>query len=133
MTDPEKQKTRWICYIDLLCFRQNWINVFSAYSKCLEEINNDINYKDLTNYTWFSDTFILYTQDDSSESFLLLEQKVRWFIFFLISYGIPLRGSISFEDFYADDYYNYTGNDIDYVSIGGYVYTSQTWQALDVP
>lgn len=106
----EKQKECWICYIDLLGFTdlvlsKGWINVFSAYSRCLEELNNEINYKDLTNYTWFSDTFILYTRDDSSESFLSLEQKVRWFVFFLISYGVPLRGSISFGDFYADDNY----------------------------
>ncbi len=105
--NPSALSKRWLCYVDLLGFKdlvqeKGWIPVFAAYSKALETLHAFKSYRDLASYVWFSDTFIMYTPDDSRESYISIEQKARHFVYFLITGNIPLRGSISCGEYYAD-------------------------------
>lgn len=109
--DPACFRRRWICYADLLGFStlvetKGWDLVYCAYTRALEILKRQDSYRDLTKYTWFSDTFILYTEDDNSESYLSIERLARYFTYFLIAAEIPLRGSIAVGEFYADPEYN---------------------------
>jgi len=54
---------------------------------------------------WFSDTFLLYTFDDSPESLIYIEQSATHFFVDVISANstaMALRGALSFGEFYAD-------------------------------
>jgi len=108
IVNPDAQKTRWICYLDLLGFKKlvlgkGWLSVFASYSKTIERLKRSPNYASKTRELWFSDTFVLYTEDDTLDSFLAIEQKARYLTYFLITDGIPLRGSIAFGEYYADE------------------------------
>lgn len=52
-------------------------------------------------YSWFSDTFIIFASDDSWESFLLIERASRLFFQRLILKRIPLRGALTVGDLYT--------------------------------
>jgi hypothetical protein len=104
--NPKGIKNCFVAYIDLLGFTElvmtrNWIEVFVVYEQCLEQLHQH-NFTDRTQCAWFSDTFILYTNDDSVESFSSIELKTRFFVDNLISEGIMLRGALSVGEFYAD-------------------------------
>lgn len=104
--DPSRQTRRWVSYLDLLGFTEliqtkNWVYVFSYYARALEYCNTERGFG-LVEKTWFSDTFLLYTPDDSGSSFGAIEATTRWFMYFLITGGIPVRGAMSCADFYAD-------------------------------
>lgn len=54
---------------------------------------------------WFSDTFLLYTFDDSPESLVYIETSATHFFVDVISANsaaMALRGALSFGEFYAD-------------------------------
>lgn len=105
--DLFKQTKRWVSYLDLLGFSdlirsKNWVYVFSHYTKAIELLIKDRGVKPEIDKTWFSDTFLIYSPDDTVSSFLSIELITRWFIYFLIRAGIPVRGAMSCDDFYAD-------------------------------
>lgn len=105
---------RWVCYLDLLGFTeltktQDPFSVFLYYTKAIEHLSSEKGFRpDIIEKTWFSDTFLLYTPDDSASSFCIIEAITRWFIYFLIcdSVAKPIRGAMSCDDFYADRYNN---------------------------
>lgn len=99
---------RWFSYFDLLGFanlvRTNEIhNVLPIYEKVLEAIEEKANLKKTKgiSYSWFSDTFILFTKGSSLEEFSLIEQASRLFFQKLILHEIPVRGALSFGDLYT--------------------------------
>ncbi len=72
---------RWFSYFDLLGFanlvRTSEIhNVLPIYEKALEAIEEKANPKLAKgiNYSWFSDTFIIFTRGSTLEEFALIEQ-----------------------------------------------------------
>ncbi len=96
---------RWVGYFDLLGVKQlhktkNHISIFVAYSKAIEEVKERA--WENTGYAWFSDTFIVYTDDNSVNSFGAIDSLSRWFFYFLITSDIPVRGAISCDTFYVD-------------------------------
>jgi hypothetical protein len=74
---------------------------------------------------WFSDTFLIYSKDDSDESFVLIEQASRLFFYKMINKSIPLRGALSIGSFYSHKKRNIF---IGQALIDGYRYTEkQDW------
>lgn len=99
---------RWFAYFDLLGFanlvRTSEIHdVLPIYEKALDAIEEKANPKRAKglNYSWFSDTFIIFTKGSSLEEFALIEQASRLFFQKLILHKIPVRGALSFGDLYT--------------------------------
>jgi hypothetical protein len=98
---------RWVGYFDLLGVkklyeRKDPISIFVAISSSIEKFKERTEAWENIGYTLFSDTFIVYTDDDSAESFGAIDNISRWFFYFLITGDIPVRGAISCDTFYAD-------------------------------
>jgi len=107
--DPKYHAKRWVSYLDLLGFTEltrtrGIIDIFSYYTRAIEHFTEEHGFKPDIDKTWFSDTFLLYTPDDSASSFAIIEATTRWFIYFLIcdSEAKPVRGAMSCDDLYAD-------------------------------
>jgi hypothetical protein len=105
--DPDLASKKWVGYFDLLGTRQlyktkNQISIFVAMSSAIEKFKDRTTVWEKIGYAWFSDTFIVYSWDDSAESFGVIESISRWFFYFLILADIPVRGAISCDTFYAD-------------------------------
>lgn len=103
-----KYTKRWFAYFDLLGFaelvRTSEINsVLPIYEKALEAIEEKANPKRAKgiSYSWFSDTFILFTKGNSLQEFGLIEQASRLFFQKLIMHKIPVRGSLSYGNLYT--------------------------------
>jgi hypothetical protein len=104
---PYGYTVRWVSYLDLLGFTElintkGWIQVFSYYDTAVARCTADFGFKPKIEKTWFSDTFLLYSPDDKPASFAAIEATTRWFIYNLIRDGIPVRGSMSHGNLYAD-------------------------------
>lgn len=104
--DPSKQSKRWVSYLDLLGFTElikskNWVYIFSFYTQAIESLGTEHGFGQVEK-TWFSDTFLLYSPDDSAQSFVAIEATTRCFMYSLIAAGIPVRGAMSCGDLYAD-------------------------------
>jgi hypothetical protein len=105
------QKIRWVAYFDLLGVSSmvksgNIDEVFRAYERSVRELKNLQERAKRVMLAWFSDTFLLYTEDDSCSSFINLEYVSRWFLHYLVSAEIPVRGSIACGELYADSVHN---------------------------
>jgi hypothetical protein len=50
----------------------------------------------------FSDSFLIYTLNDSAGSFAAVESPSRWFFNFLLQKEIPVSGAMACDEFYAD-------------------------------
>jgi hypothetical protein len=99
---------RWFGYFDLLGVKQlyktrNQISIFVAFSSAIEKFKERATAWPNVGHVWFSDTFILYTEDDSTVSFGAIDNISRWFFYFLITADIPVRGAISCDVLYADN------------------------------
>jgi hypothetical protein len=99
------QSPRWLGYFDLLGTSElirsrKTEEVLIAYKEALDHLTRlDKRY---VYHAWFSDTFILYSEDDSAVAFSTIEQTCRWFAFALLIRGIALRGALACGEFYAD-------------------------------
>lgn len=105
--EPKCDGSRWVAYFDLLGMSQaledkRYLAVFGAYQRAIERLEHMRVDHSRVHYTWFSDTFVLTTTDDSGTSFTEVEQVSRWFAYFLIEAQIPLRGAIACGHMYAD-------------------------------
>lgn len=99
---------RWFGYFDLLGVEKlieqgNPISIFVAFSSAIEIFKERVTaWGNNVGYAWFSDTFIIYTDDDSAKSFDAIDNISRHFLYSLIYGYIPVRGAISCDTFYAD-------------------------------
>lgn len=105
--DPKCDGSRWVAYFDLLGMRARLRNhghleVFNAYQQAIKEFVRNSADHAVVSHAWFSDTFLLATIDDSGKSFVELEQACRWFVYFMLTAGIPLKGAIACGHMYAD-------------------------------
>jgi hypothetical protein len=57
-------------------------------------------------YSWFSDTFIIYSRDDSEREFAYVEQVGRLFFQQLILHQIPVRGALTHGSLYSQSSQN---------------------------
>ena len=112
-TNKLRYTTRWFAYFDLLGFtnlvRSNRIGyVISVYEDVLKTIAQkaDPKKKSGLSYSWFSDTFILFTKGSTEKEFALIEQASRLFFQRLILRRIPVRGSLSVGPLYTQQQKN---------------------------
>lgn len=102
-------KNRWFCYLDLLGFKNLVHNtdvgrVIDLYDDAIAHLDRSAMEKKPLgiSYSWFSDTFILFSRSDSLQEFALLEQAGRLFFQRLILAEIPARGAISHGKLYSN-------------------------------
>jgi hypothetical protein len=106
--DPGYHARRWVTYLDLLDFTEliltkGWVYIFSYYTQAIEYCSKEYASESAIEKAWFSDTFLLYSPDDTALSFTAIEATTRWFVYFLVSNGIPVRGAISCGDLCSED------------------------------
>ncbi len=105
--NPSYQKSRWVAFFDLLGTKEiirneSSLDVFVAYSRAIAKLKTSGKLFQSVKRAWFSDSFVIYTPDNSAQSFVAIESVSRWFLCFLVTAGIPARGAISYGSFYAD-------------------------------
>ncbi|MBI2832667.1 MAG: hypothetical protein HYX79_10470 [Chloroflexi bacterium] len=108
--DFEDYSNRWVSYFDLLGFSElvnsgKYFDVIEPYTKAIKEFKEASGLEHVET-TWFSDTFVLYSTDDSNDSFVSVEAKSRAFVYSLVCRGIPLRGAMAYGNFYANRQYS---------------------------
>jgi hypothetical protein len=86
------------------------VNPVHRYYQSREIVENWIREKPHLNLhlACFSDTFVIFSDDDSCASFRNIEMAARWIINLNLSYKIPIRGALSCGAIYiveADDIY----------------------------
>ena len=100
--------SRWLCYLDLLGFSalvesQSINRVIRTYGEVLRKMEQTAgpNKAGGIYYSWFSDTFILYTRGSKREDYARLENASRVFFETLTLKRIPVRGAITFGKLYT--------------------------------
>jgi hypothetical protein len=105
--NPASSRRRRLGYFDLLGTRQlirsgDHFQVFSVYEKAAREVTRRNARLPRIRHAWFSDTFLVYSENDTASDFGEMDAIARWFAHFLILAEIPLRGALACGDFYAD-------------------------------
>ncbi len=105
--EPEDYTKSWVSYLDLLgitdlVHKKDWVDVSYYYEKAVKEFTEVYNLTSKVERAWLSDTFILYSPDNTACSFVEIESITHAFILSLIEHSIPVRGAMSCGDFYAD-------------------------------
>ena len=105
----------WIAYFDILGFKKLvsqyegnidsfakiiYKNVLDEIIKRCDRISDELDKK--VDYAWFSDSFILFTEDDTSASFSSLETALWEVINKVMGTKKMLRGALSVGEFYAN-------------------------------
>lgn len=105
---PLRYSNRWFCYLDLLGFTalvndENIANVIPLYNKALAKMERLAKPKKGhgVTYSWFSDTFIIYSYGGKESDFAYVEQTGRLFFQELILSHIPVRGALTFGKLYS--------------------------------
>ena len=106
--DPSKLGNKWVAYFDLLGFKQHvkksgLIDSFGLLGWCTDELECCAQPFESVNLVSFSDTFLLYTADDSRASFQAIDDVSRSFYDESVLAGIPVCGALAFGEFYADE------------------------------
>lgn len=126
---PLRYRKRWFCYLDLLGFTslvhsESVEHVIPLYIEALEHLRKEAKPKKRLGLicSWFSDTFIIYSRDDTDREFSYVEQVGRLFFQKLILHHIPVRGALTHDSLYSQssenifvgpaliDAYNYAEN-----------------------
>lgn len=112
----------WVAYFDIIGFK-NLLNDFIAqhktdervdlamdifvetyYRDILEKLKEKGKYRpDKVSIHWFSDSFFLYTVDDSPDSLACIHQSASHFFIDVIWARMPLRGALGIGALYADN------------------------------
>ncbi|MBI5056437.1 MAG: hypothetical protein HZB61_07470 [Nitrospirae bacterium] len=110
MVANARYENLWLSYFDLMGFKklvqkhQDLIEyVLLIYEDVLKAIEQNVGFKQKygISYSWFSDTFIIYSQSDSNQDFALVEQASRHFFQKLILHYIPVRGAMTIGKLYS--------------------------------
>lgn len=105
--NPDYWKKRWLVYLDLLGSSKKALTeslpiVFNHYAHAISAFRDGLYFETTLEKVWFSDTFIIYSQDDSAPSFSEIHGVTHIFVDRLLRYGIPVCGAMSCDYFYAD-------------------------------
>jgi hypothetical protein len=131
--DPQKCQKRWVCYFDILGFRERLkrrgiVDVVHWYFQSREIAESQIPKKHRLHLHCFSDTFLIYSSDDGAASFAQIEQAARWIVNLNLQMHIPLCGAISYGEVYIDREDNiYIGNPLNEAYLHG---ENQNWIGL---
>jgi hypothetical protein len=115
MKDSITNGNCWVAYFDILGFKnkvldfnkqnQGHLEVFvdRYFLDVIKAIKRSGKYNpDYVSITWFSDSFLLFSHNDTLTSFVAIEQAARHFFWRVICRGIPLRGALGYGEFYGD-------------------------------
>lgn len=98
--------TRWLVYIDLLGFTQlvggNITNAVITYLMSRKIVELWVEKSRGIHLACFSDSYVLYADDDTAKSFRSLEHAARCIINDHVQKKLPLVAAISCGQFYAD-------------------------------
>jgi len=98
-------KNCWLAYFDILGFRglvevatkpEDLVLTRMRYSAALKALQKLVKNSQLLDFTYFSDTFIIFSNDDSKGSYGAIQQAAKEFMHKCISNRVPMRGAISF-------------------------------------
>lgn len=100
----------WIACFDILGFRefiksaQHGLIVKLQYDRVLRELLSSCNVYNsrCLQRAWFSDTFIIYSVGNQKRGYTCLQGAAKLFFKKCLFANIPIRGAISFGDFYAN-------------------------------
>ena len=100
---PLRYRNRWFAYLDLLGFTalvqsKAIEEVLPVYADALKQMHQACRVgKEEAGllYSWFSDTFIIYSGSDTPQDFSRVESAARIFFQLLLAKNIPARGCIS--------------------------------------
>jgi len=104
----------WVAYFDILGFKneiylnRGQLSVLAyMYKEVIEHINGKLknipSFRSLYGCSWFSDTFLLYSLDDSIKSYNTVYSAAKQFFDYMtITKKWLLRGAIAVGDFYVD-------------------------------
>ena len=105
---PLRYRQRWFCYLDLLGFtdlvhNNDIANVMPIYGDVLATLKNATPRikPGRIIFSWFSDTFILYSGGHSAQDFARIESVGRVFFERLIIRGVPVRGALTYGGLYS--------------------------------
>jgi hypothetical protein len=105
--DLARMGKKWVACFDLLGFSKltnsSLVSAFYQVEQCLSELQFWSGRKRKLGCTWFSDTFLIYTANDSAGSFVTIESVSRYFFQLVLLRNIPLRGAMACDEFYADE------------------------------
>ena len=107
--DPSNDGMRWVTYFDRLGFGEYTKNnalddVFWALVDMFLELARESNlFSEYAKLVWFSDTILFYSKDDSLKSYYAICDASRLFFDECLKVGVPVRGAMSFGEFYADN------------------------------
>jgi hypothetical protein len=98
-------KDCWIAFFDILGFKKmididnDYILYYvkTSYETTLSELKKSCNGYETgdLNYSWFSDSFVIYTNDNSGKGYSEITDAAKMFISSCIKIRIPIRGAIS--------------------------------------
>ncbi len=105
--DPRRLRSRWVAHLDLLgagalVESESWIRVFQVYARAVERLRRGGFARNRVRRFTFSDSFILYTIDDTAYSYRAIDSLCRGLVLSLTQSLIPVRGAMAFGDLYAD-------------------------------
>lgn len=107
-------RNAWVASFDILGFK-NFANVkgdsFAAkmiredYETVLEHLEISVDLKSLgtVSYLWLSDTFVMFSDDDSASSYRVIQYAAKHFIEECLYSGVPIRGAISVGSLVTSD------------------------------
>lgn len=103
---------RYVCFLDIMGFKdmvatRKHSDIYEMMRKIVkfQEINATVNWNDnpcLVKTTTYSDSIIIYSADDSSESLIHLICTVSGLTYDLITEGIPFKGAIALGEMTCD-------------------------------
>jgi hypothetical protein len=103
----DDSRKRWVAYLDILGFASLVMNrrsdaAMHVYQDCLDQVERHAKQYPKLGFAYFSDTFLIYANDDTHGSLGFFEQSVRWFYNVALQKGIPFRGAMACGEFLAD-------------------------------
>lgn len=105
--NPNGLRQRWVAHLDLLgasalVKSKPWVKVFDVYARAVESLRRGGFAQNRVRRFTFSDSFFLYTVDDTVYSYRAIDSFCRRFILSLIRSQIPVRGAMACGNLYAD-------------------------------
>jgi hypothetical protein len=98
---------RWIAVFDILGFTKQLENhhpvlVLDQYYAVLEKLYQTHEDREGISISWFSDTFVIYSEDDDIKRYADITQIARHFFLGCLYIGVPTRAAISYGALYVD-------------------------------
>jgi hypothetical protein len=106
--DLRHERSRWLAYFDLLgtaelSRKPDLSAVVMAYRTALRTIRCLGSKVRHLHHVHFSDSFLVYSENDEASNFVEIDYISQWFAFFLLVHKVPVRGAISSGVFYGDE------------------------------